>query len=143
MLLNLIQFFIILNIIKYMTTPFTGTGYTYVQSGNNYTITFDISGNITFTSSNFFVSYIVVGGGGGGGNNDGGPYGGGGGGGGGVSLGAFYNNPNVNYTVTIGEGGSGALTTNLSGIAGTQSSIVSNTLYCVYYRGQGDYCSTD
>lgn len=37
-----------------MTTPFTEINYLYVQSGNNYTITFKSNGNGTFTSNIFW-----------------------------------------------------------------------------------------
>ncbi len=121
-----------------MTTPFTGTGYTYVQSGSNYTITFDISGNIEFTSNLFSVSYIVVGGGGGGGGGGNtGPNGGGGGGGGGVTLGSFDGTPNVQYTVTIGKGGNGSIPGLPRGSGGEASTLVSSTINCVSNGGQG------
>ena len=87
-----------------MTTPFSGSGYTYTLLNNVYTITFIGNGNITFNISNSAIfQYLIVGGGGQGSYNAGGPIAGGGGGGGQVIIGNnnIINNQQYNITYLV------------------------------------------
>jgi hypothetical protein len=65
------------------------------------------------------ASYLVVAGGGGGGTGNGG--GGGGGGAGGYRTGTSTLNPTLSYTVTVGAGGTGGVTSTTSASAGGDS----------------------
>lgn len=103
----------------------TGTVTTSVLGA--YTL-YTFTGNGTFqTTSTVSAQTLIVGGGGGGGRQGNG--GGGGGGAGAVGIGSLTFENNINYTITIGNGGSAANNTN-SYVAsnGGNSTIIGGTI---------------
>ena len=85
---------------------------------------------------NCTVDIIVVGGGGGGGRN-GGWEGGGGGGGGGVGIGTIKLKSDKIYNISIGNGGNGAINTNLNGLNGENTTIIGENINETAYGGGG------
>ncbi len=101
-------------------TPIVATGGTITYSGG-YTIhTFTSSGTFTVTSGSGYVETLVVAGGGGGGGGNG-VVSGGGGGAGGLLYDATYEITTQAYTVTVGNGGAGAVLNTDNGNNGTNS----------------------
>ena len=118
--------------------PTIGGSGTYTTSSlpGNYAVYTFTSGTCTFTPvANMQVGYIVVGGGGSSGT-PGGSYAGGGGGGG-VVYSTYTNaktfTAGTTYTITVGAGGTVPATG--SGNAGSQSSIVSGSVFSVIAGG--------
>ena len=82
------------------------------------------------------LDYLLVAGGGGGGRY----YGGGGGAGGLLTSTGYSVSSNTTYTVTIGTGGTGALSTGI-GTAGTNSVVSSNNSYS--FNGSSQYLTAN
>jgi hypothetical protein len=107
--------------------------YRFTQSAN---ITFDNQYNPNI--SNLLVSYTLVGSGGGGGFG----WGGGGGGGGVVNSNTFIL-PNVEYTITLGAGGSGAGAYSVHGANGANTIITNPAGFSLISYGGGGGGSWD
>lgn len=96
-----------------------------ISANSNYVfIAFKSSGKISFPRAQECICCVVAGGGGGGGmySTYEGP---GGGGGGGVGIGSLTFSPNVEYSILVGNGGTGGIgNSNKAGTNGGNSSIV-------------------
>ncbi len=105
----------------------SGTGGTITTDGNFKVHTFNSSGTFTPTIGDAgdgdFVEYLVVAGGGGG---AGGSTGGGGGGAGGYRTSSSFTVSNIGLTVTVGAGGIGNITPDLSNGTNGNDSVFSS-----------------
>ena len=111
---------------------FFATGGTITTAAGKTIHTFTSSGDFNVTNGPISAEFFIVAGGGGGGFDDAG----GGGGGGVVHHPGLTVGPGP-YTVTIGSGGAGSLSTPVKGSDGVDSSILFPTTYTAYRGGGG------
>jgi hypothetical protein len=111
------------SILPTTTTSTTTTSTTTTSTTTTSTTTTSTTtSTTTTTAAPYDVDFLLVAGGGGGGGD------GGGGGGGGQFISASYSvAPNTTYDLTVGLGGSGSVTPQVSGSQGQSSTIFGNT----------------
>jgi hypothetical protein len=119
----------------------------YNTNGQSITITYadstkgwiPIVDDDAFNKTSYSVDFLVIAGGGGGGSNGPGANQGGGGGAGGYRTSTQSVSPGTVITVTVGDGGAGAITSvaNEGGAAGSTSSISGSGLTTITSAGGG------